>query len=827
MSTKPEGRFSPTHQFPARLSATVVGLLGWILGCGNPEGPPMRVPLGMVQAELVDAPTGLVLLDGNVEFNDPYSSGGSLVGVGSWTGAVAPGTWVMTGHSDCYVDGQAAVSVAVNQTTQVTLPLAQLQPTIVVATPLVPVARSYVSVQRTPVTFQIPGPSYIYGKLKIERSSPTLRFFDAPTGGKEILFDGMDNVFYGGSLVGMGLTWYAEGGSASTRMNDVLVTLEGWDDIYQLAQPCQATQAFTIVDVSIDIYGTRDGAGIDPLPLAPMDKVTTGRFLHIQDPGGHQGRAMIVIHPPQPVGLTTPVAIEPTDALGNGLRVYANEKWQAGDTPLATPYHIDPATIPLTGYRLWIEGASVSNAIGDTGIRVGLDGVAPEIDRVAATVVWLSQLSATVPASQPHTPRLANNVTDQQLVLGSGMAPTNVEYDTDYVVNPPLVLIEDTVTAAAPIQLSVATAPPGVPIHWSVLRDVRPPPDGDDPSLQLLPNPTLGATIGDSSTLLTDSAGSFRVRAFVDINGNGLFDEDWDIEPFIVMNTVIAQVTLVSETSMPADNTTVAFLSDDPAGDYFKVSTGGAINLTANVSVLGGGGDGLRGLDKVFLGWINNKRIPDDSMATYQDLSGDGAVEHHETRIEVSNLSDAMGRGIAMLRTFLLNDNAPALVAPPILDAGWLTLAGTGGHLACLTSTVDSPISLALGQNHRVGATDAPTLSFLLNPSWFPSSTLSTVQLGKHFSAYLAVWTNRSGSASATGDPADRLYGVLAQVDWDVNAKWMIDSSNRVATALTDTHKTASIAKHVMFPRLLTVDNAGVEVRPPPTHDLQAADAQR
>jgi len=81
-----------------------------------------------------------------------------------------------------------------------------------------------------------------------------------------------------------------------------------------------------------------------------------------------------------------------------------------------------------------------------------------------------------------------------------------------------------------------------------------------------------------------------------------------------------------------------------------------------------------------------------------------------------------------------------------------------------------------------IEAVDSPHWSYipLLHPLFaatVPPVRLYKVHFELQFSVHLCLWTNRSG---ASGDPAERSYGVLRSYNWTILGEWNIDASNNI-----------------------------------------------
>jgi hypothetical protein len=173
---------------------------------------------------------------------------------------------------------------------------------ITLASQTILVKRTYTNPARQAVTLRTGTPFNRSGTL--QRSTNGVRLFTAATAGTEITFNGTDNVFSAARL-NAGVQLFAEGSVASATLNDLQLTLT--------LSPGAAPQAglpmtvnMTAVQLTMDIFMSRTGAGVDPasLPQPPAatpvpgtatDKWFGGRFIHQRDPGNHHGRVLIII----------------------------------------------------------------------------------------------------------------------------------------------------------------------------------------------------------------------------------------------------------------------------------------------------------------------------------------------------------------------------------------------------------------------------------------------------------------------------------------------------------------------------------------------------
>jgi hypothetical protein len=696
------------------------------------------------------------------------------------------------------------VAITVGVASVITLPAqtARTQKVIVVG-------KTYTSPARQAVTLRTGTAFARSGTLSRDSSVavPTVRLFSTAAGGAPLNFDGTDNVFTGAQLTA-GVQLFADAVSFSPFLDDFQLTLT----LTAGAGPpagLPAKAKMTAVTLNLDISMSRTSDLVDPNPLpqppavAPAvgaianDKWFGGRFVHLQDPGRHHGRALLVVRPIQPAAFNETlvlrqVTVSPANAitgLDTRLQVFDNEfRPAAGELAKNNPHEINTATTPIpgAGLQFFVEGANVSGAVRDTGFQLGIKDFELDGDRVALTVVRFSNLQAEVPSTSPRTPRLGNGpVPACRFRRGTGAAPASADFDTDFTANPPLVLINGALPAGSPVQLSVAVAPAGVPVSWSVLRDPRTAANGGDhPSVVALsPNakPTRTVNVGNPllATLLDDAVGSFHIQPFVDCNGSNSFDDTRNKEPFITMNLVLIRVggsigaTNSTNTSVaqpgnivltPAAGAATSATGVGFSSGGFANPAGAGVNNIGTIVVVGGGPTGQRGLDNLFAGWINNVAAL-NIVATYRDLVTGAGPTH--TSIFATNRPGAppalglfLPPGVAPpagLPAANVSNAAPTITPFPLLDTAFRPNSGTGGNTAVGTESVavvgppPPPAALphrgilrtplAVGQTWRVQMWDSPGFPCFPNHFAFPGRLIS-FQNDIDFQIDLCFWTN-------------------------------------------------------------------------------------
>lgn len=649
-----------------------------------------------------------------------------------------------------------------------------------------------------------------------------VRFFDADTAGNPVA----NGAVFTAVQLQAGVVIFAEGTKPSDKVDDVVVSLS----LSAGGKRGQsASKPMTAVELLLDLHASRTTTTTLPAALSTADKLNPGRFVHVQDIGFHHGRAMLTVRPTEPKDFAGKLVLE-APGVNPRVRFFAaaDEVAAAGQASLGAKV----ASIPATGGRFWVEGVQVSGALRDVGLRLGVDGLEPDGDRAALTVVQFSNLQATIPGTPPRTARLANGpVAAHMFTVGAN------GFDEDPTVNLPLPLVEGSIVEADPVLLQVTVAPADTPVSWGAQRasGIAAASGGDDPpavvALHAARAPTVRANHGNDrqATLLTDNSGTFHVRPFVDCNGDGRFDHKIDREPNIVLNLVLGQVTLRLDNSVARSTN---FAVTPVAGGGITVRSGSfdlaapntaAIHLNAQIDVITGGMDGRRSINRFLGGWINNMTGPTTFSPTYTDATVAPPTVHPAPFVFASNSAAATGGN----GSFRAGDPAPAIVAPLILDSG-RPAVGTGGDSATLSrSRIRSRTNLAVGERWIVEAVDSPSRTG--EPGTHPNraaAQLTSFEMPIRFAATLAVWTNNATppSSGPTGDPADRLYAVLLRVIWNMNGRWTVTPATGAITVATA--PTTDIAGTAKTSPAVAAQTRPIEVRPPAAVPLLAQDAR-
>lgn len=852
---------------------------------------PTPTPVGIYILELPDVIAPQVAREND---DPPSAARGNIVCLEYAPGVSAPGT-----NGARAAGGTSPAQGAVVQARAV--PAAPVNPTITLAAPAVVVKKSYTNPARDRVTLKTNVAFNRTGTLTRSGNTGAIKLFTAANGGAEITFDGTDNVFTGAQLT-TGVNLFAESVAPSAIANDYQLTLMLAAGPTAVGPPANVT--LTAVGLTLNIFASRTATGVDPNPMpqppspppaagaTPTDKWFGGRFVHVQDAGNHHGRAMIEVtmQPAGAAGFSGNLALRAVRVAGNTVGAVDN-KVQLFDTENVTPgeaahpfsFQFNTSTLTLNGaigtIRFFAQGRTVSGALRDTGFQLGLElrpgTIENDGDRVRLTVVQFSHLVADVPSTSANTARVHPPAPAN--VVNSPVPRHNFDitnFAEDFALASTLVLVEDSVLAADPINLSVRVAPAGVPVSWVVQRDTTPHTGDAAAIVNLIParnGPTLNLVAGNilRRTMLADHVGSFFIRPFVDCNGNNDYDFRIDREPYIVMNLVLVRAQGVSNTSLANPPGTITTLRAGtlntvpvsalatttgfdlttgnvpaaPGGNTFANPVVAAAHNDATIRVIGGGPTGQRGLNRLMTGWIQSElpvatslTVPhgEDVVAEYDDIAPPPPVRTHRR----TSIWETPGG----TNVFLPGGPAPTLLPGPFLDVSAIGVAGTGGNTAVGTEgaigppvvppgpggpgpqpgVTKTPVAApGVGEQWRVHMWDSPGDVVLAAHGGFPG-TLLRYRFNLDFRTDLCLWTNVTGVPGATPNAACRLYSSVQSNSWIIRFSIHVALAPPARPTLTATPGGPLIAR-TYFIRVTYVNAAGETIASAENHVAIAA----
>lgn len=629
----------------------------------------------------------------------------------------------------------------------------QVQPHITPATTFVVVPKPYTTPARQAI--KLTADRGFTGSGKLERVGTAISFFDQLAGGKELKFDGVDNVFPDARLTAAaGVDVFAQGVTASTKLNDVVLTLSLTPAATvgpPLLAGSPAKASLTAVELTLDIFTTRTAPGKDPNPLpqpagaAPApgatDKWFAGRPVHVRS-GTRGKRALLIVRATKPAAFAGTLVLRQVAVSGvivTGLdtkaRLFDSE---VGGVAKASSHEFN-GPIPAAGKRFFVEGATVSGGLRDTGFQLGIKGADDDGDRIALTVFNVAQIDVKLVA----TPCKRDGSRADPMPARVSTADSRTFDATAVTV----------VKECGDLRLAVTVTPAAVPITWDTERAT------DDKGLAGLPahNADPAAAADNKKRILkADATGSFHVHAFVDVNGNGKRGDDEDgiilnvnmvniaIQTGAGNNQIIKRDTHFNKTSSNASSLVVHSGSTQGGVPAVNAAYRDAefakhpLAMKVTVKLTGGGANQLRGTDKIGLGYI--QQTPADSVTgTYAD---------GRTLKEVIVVNAATPSPITA--------GVPSLLAFPVRDTRFGSFQNTGPFIISSSDNDQSPIA-AGGQQRVVRFVDPPAIVIRLRHP-VTASALSSISGSNDFEVFLSAFSN----------DFDENYTVIAIAAWSV-----------------------------------------------------------
>ena len=634
------------------------------------------------------------------------------------------------------------------------------------------------------------------------------------------------------SIPGTGQVMWVEGKTVSKDMYDapIRLTVENIkDETTHLVEGDRVT--VTVLKTTLQIHQSKTKPDADPEPMSEEDQIKKGRYLHEQNSGFHHGRALVLVKKVEPASFKEKLTLTVWDVTAKSkadprveLFKAEDEVPKSGQAAKPNPFEFDhDGSFPAKGLKLWAEGKSgkVSAALRDTEIRLGLKDHINVCGRAATTVIRFKNLKADLPSTPANQVRNRRNggpsntpVLRHDFVAGKNDPAKH--FSDDFTVNEPLPLVEASIPGDDQVKLSTEIEPAGlnIPVIWSVIRS------GDDAkAIKNLDgnseDPGLTPDGADplKATMTANAAGSFRVRAYIDCNGNNKFDERSDDskrvdrEPFILMNLLLFRVQCVNNTSVANSNAVVAGCDNNgvskggggiPTGfksGVFAADGNGAVHMKAVIRVIGGGANGKLGLDYLFSGWVNNElNCP---TAPNPNSWGEDVTHHHQPPTPAPP-PVVPPPAILGLRCYWELDGAR--ISGPILDAGgrYGDQRGTGGD-SCIGTMggAEPPVNKTddtsgIGQRWKVENVDSPGGQIASVHPNDGTARLVRFKFNIDFQCALLAWTNFSKNAGPTDDATCRLYSTVQTNQWNVR----MDSTFGAAWAETRvTRRTVTFTK--------------------------------
>ena len=632
---------------------------------------------------------------------------------------------------------------------------------------------------------------------------------------------------------------------------------------------------FTVFEIGLDLCKSREKARKDAKDVPPAmkfeDKHKIGRLVHVQY-AEHHGRAGIHIKPVKPAAFRGKLEIAIWDPATNAkstanVELFDVEVPAAGQAALANAYEftVDDA-FQKEGKLFWAQGKAVSAKLRDAQVRVTLKKHIPNADSAKLTTVKFSDLKLDLPSTPAVTSRGGNSPVARH-PFDHATPPADASYDHDFVTNEPIVLIEDSITAADRAKLSVKIVPAAAKeyVRWATNRDKRKSvPLGDHADIVSLSgnakNPVLAVQDGGDrlkATLTAGAVGSFHIHPFIDQNGNDKFDMDDDSgdridrDPFLCLNLVLVRVQGVRNQSIAQQANASVIPAAPTSATGVRISTGNWAPATtaayskATIKVIGGGADGRRGLDQIFAGWGQHIGPTGTSASAPQGLDIFAAYRNQAPAIgpapapaPTNHRQFFVFTQSGPAGTVFNPGNIPVVQAAPVLDVTPLGVGQDGvggdsctgqwgghGPLTPITKT-----NKAIGQEWVVDTLDSPSVGHGPTHPNFPAppggtSRMVSFRFDIDFRVDLLVWTNKSKVATNLANPAARLYSSVQTNHWTVRFALSFNPNTGAPTGAVPPVRVVMKKDPNATRKSVPVDGIGLETRFPTALDLFSVDA--
>ena len=513
----------------------------------------------------------------------------------------------------------------------------------------------------------------------------------------------------------------------------------------------------------------------------------------------------------------------------NGTYTWEIIAAQAGDDPTIAQLSQSPSCSNQPTCTATLQGSASG---GKATIRVHFKSITPGVDITSDTRLIVVQISSVVATVASH---VGSNLTKS---VSTVLSPGVLQWPGSlWTGTTPLVLIRDSlpsISLQAFATPSIADPDVYPAIAFQVVRCCGGGGGPQDDAAALGTGvPSLTNFILGGASLMLNETGSFQVLVFVDSNGNGQRD---DSETGVPLPVILVRATLNQNLSgTPTPIVTYQKILDPISSVWSqsKVFSGYtvcttnypfnfnycAVDLKAEVDFVGGGSDGLRGVDQVFGGWVQN--------ISAQDVVGSYQANHTDAWVFASNSSKPQHAPVFLPSDLPLT---PAIVNPPVLDTvrGDPVIGGpapgTGGDSSTTNTSrqVDSA-TLNLGRRRLVEMVDATAGGFPAAHYFYTTSGLTQIRYNLDFNSLLTVWSNVGGVSGPTGSIADRTYAVVLEQPWIISATFNADGQgNSMAVGTPSVTLGLGRAHDPIVP----ITTNGAVIMPPTAQNLQADDAQ-
>lgn len=592
--------------------------------------------------------------------------------------------------------------------------------------------------------------------------SDKLDFYAADVGGAAL---NVNNRRYTGAELSRGVTLYAQANQKSGAPHDIALKLTPTD-----TRLAGEERKLTAVALRLDAYLYRKDAATQPRALRNDEKESPGVFVQKQNAGRHS-RVRVVVRrtDPEIADKDVSLLVRPVD---NRLTLLTAADARQGRSG-ARAWSSQSDLIPPDGVELFVEGASASAALRDTGIELRIGEQVG--DRLRATVVDFTGMTVSIPATPVKTDRSAAGIAPARNPNTFQVQPT---WGDDFQPGETLVLVANSLdysprldqraVLTANVNPPVGAAPNNLPLRWNVTRRTGAEKDSKDVvKLSANETPTIYVQAGNQAKLSADAVGSFHVQAVVDPYGDGKTGEGGERPPSISLNLVLVHVRTESVDCAPgsrylrdAIGTTGQVTLHAGAFNHTDKRLRG-VNLSAKIVAVGGGPRGRLGVNKLLCGWVQNIVACRSNagrsvrIATYHDLATN--TNHNVEKIFVTGAAN---------RDYLPSDAAPQIAAFPILDGNLLRQNHNNHAPTTLSTNLMASRDKSVGVELTVTANDSPNEAVeTIKLPGRPTRVLKSIDWELCFSAFLCCWSLDAVHA----------LGVLNQTDWEIRQRWQVN----------------------------------------------------
>jgi hypothetical protein len=458
----------------------------------------------------------------------------------------------------------------------------------------------------------------------------------------------------------------------------------------------------SVVKTELRLFKPKKDGAANPDIIPGDDKLTKGRFVHLQDGKRHRGQS--IIRKVLPADFTGKVfltdwdikAAPHSETKSGAPKVSLFDAATAGGAIAFSSDIPQAAGAPDDLKKFFIEGKTVSTELIDTQIRLGIRDVDPGCDRESVTVYQVVKVDirlrgtpckrgANAVAAMPAGP--AKNAAIAADAMRANTMPAK-SFNTDSLVFGATAIT--VVRQCGDLKMTATVKPAVVTLTWDIAQA------SDDAVKSAIP--THAADGDDKKHKVTaDKTGSFNVFAFVDGNGDSKHAVEEDgvtvnmnlveikIPAGAANNQIVTHPSFSNARSGGGSLVVDSAISQGmaPAPGYRDAAfTNQLIGYKMTAQLFGGGANRKRGVTSVTLGFIQ-QTTADSVTGTYAD-----------GRREIENIF------ASPLPAAPVTAGAPATLGFPVRDTRGPGNAGAAAFI--ISSQDDEQSDIATGGQKRI-----------------------------------------------------------------------------------------------------------------------------